>query len=186
MAQEASSGEIPPPMSVRRSAWAVYDIFECEDDEKVFVGIVSDTQWVKFCEAFGFEDFAADESLAGNNGRVAARDRLLPIIQQAFAAMSKQALMDKLETTGLPFAPIARPHDLFEDPHLNAAGGLLPVKLADGSETRLPALPLEFNGQRMGLRRDVPAEGVDADEVLAGMGLDESQIASLREQGIVR
>ena len=51
---------------------------------------------------------------------------------------------------------------------------------------RQPALPLEFNGQRMGLRRDVPAEGVDADEVLAGMGLDESQIASLREQGIVR
>ena len=179
-------GEIPPPMSVRRSAWAVYDIFETKDGEKVFVGIVSDTQWMKFCEAFGFKEFAADEELAGNNGRVAARDRIMPAIQQHFAGLDKQALMDQLEQTGLPFAPIARPHDLFEDPHLNAAGGLLDVTLQTGDSAKLPAIPLEFGGRRMGLRRDVPAEGVDADAVLGEMGLAEGQIASLREQGIIR
>ena len=186
MAQEAVLGEIPPPMSVRRSAWAVYDIFETKDGEKVFVGIVSDTQWMKFCEAFGFKEFAADEELAGNNGRVAARDRIMPAIQQHFAGLDKQALMDQLEQTGLPFAPIARPHDLFEDPHLNAAGGLLDVTLQTGDSAKLPAIPLEFGGRRMGLRRDVPAEGVDADAVLGEMGLAEGQIASLREQGIIR
>jgi crotonobetainyl-CoA:carnitine CoA-transferase CaiB-like acyl-CoA transferase len=186
MAQEAVSGEIPPPMSVRRSAWAVYDIFETADAEKVFVGIVSDTQWVKFCTAFGLSDFAADAELASNNGRVAARDRILPLIEAHFRSMSKQALMDLLESTGLPFAPIARPHDLIDDPHLNAAGGLLDVELPTGGNARLPALPLEFGGQRLGLRRQVPAEGVDADEVLAGMGLSAPQIAALREQDIIR
>ena len=186
MAQEAVLGEIPPPMSVRRSAWAVYDIFETADEEKVFVGIVSDTQWAKFCEAFGFDEFAADEALAANNGRVEARDRIMPIIEAHFASMSKQALMYQLESTGLPFAPIARPHDLIEDPHLNASGGLLNVTLQTGDTAKLPAIPLEFGGERMGLRRDVPEEGVDADAVLAEMGLSQDQVASLRDAGIIR
>ncbi len=186
MAQEASSGEIPPPMSVRRSAWAVYDIFETADEEKVFVGIVSDTQWAKFCESFGFTEFAADDSLAGNNGRVEARDRIMPVLQAHFGQMSKAELMARLEDTGLPFAPIARPHDLFEDPHLNASGGLLDVQLPGGAVTKLPALPLEFSGERLGLRRPIPQESADADAVLGEMGLSAEQVASLREQGIVR
>jgi len=186
MAQEAVTGEVPPPMSVRRSAWAVYDVFETADDEKVFVGIVSDTQWAGFCEAFGFEEFAADESLADNNGRVEAQQRLIPAIRTHFASMSKRTLMDRLESAGLPFAPIARPHDLFADPHLNASGGLLDITLRTGTKTKLPALPLEFAGGRMGLRRDIPAEGADADAVLAEMGLDKSQVASLRDRGIIR
>jgi crotonobetainyl-CoA:carnitine CoA-transferase CaiB-like acyl-CoA transferase len=186
MAQEAVLGEIPPPMSVRRSAWAVYDIFETSDGEKVFVGIVSDTQWAKFCAAFSFDEFEADPDLAANNGRVAARDRIMPVIQSQFSAMSKQALMDKLESTGLPFAPIAKPHDLFEDPHLNANGGLLDVELPNGGATRLPALPLEFDGKRVSLRRPVPKEGADADAVLGDMGLDKAQIDALRERGVIR
>ena len=186
MAQEAVLGEIPPPMSVRRSAWAVYDIFETADDERVFVGIVSDTQWVKFCDAFGFHEFAGDASLAANNGRVAARERILPIIQARFRELDKQALMGQLESTGLPFAPIARPHDLFEDPHLNASDGLLDVTLQTGVATKLPAIPLEFGGQRLGLRRDVPQAGADVDAVLGEMGLEPAQIEQLRSQGIIR
>lgn len=169
-----------------RTAWAVYDIFSCQDSEKVFVGIVSDTQWVKFCDAFEFDDFAADAELATNNGRVAARERILPVVQHRFAGMGKQALMDKLESTGLPFAPIARPHDLFQDPHLNAAGGLLDVELPDGTFARLPALPLEFSGERMGLRRSVPVQGQGGDEVLAELGLDAAEVSALREAGVIR
>jgi crotonobetainyl-CoA:carnitine CoA-transferase CaiB-like acyl-CoA transferase len=185
MAQEAVLGEIPPPMSVRRSAWAIYDIFACADGEKVFVGVVSDTQWAKFCTAFGFTEFASDKTLDSNNGRVDARERILPAVEACFAGLTKTQLMDRLETTGLPFAPIARPHDLFEDPHLNAAGGLLDVDLPDGGSTRLPALPLEFSGSRLGLRRGVPGQGVDADAILAEMGLQPEQISRLREQGVI-
>lgn len=182
MAQEAISGEIPPPMSVRRSAWAVYDIFATADDSKVFVGIVSDTQWRTFCTAFDFNDLAADATLDDNSGRVAARERLLPQLQQCFAKLSAEALMGKLESTGLPFAPIARPHDLFDDPHLNA-GGLLDVELPDGSSTRLPALPLELGGERMPMRRSVPEEGADTDAILAELGFDGT---ALRAAGVVR
>jgi crotonobetainyl-CoA:carnitine CoA-transferase CaiB-like acyl-CoA transferase len=186
MAQEAVSGEIPPPMSVRRSAWAVYDIFDCAAGGQVFVGIVSDTQWQQFCEFFDFKELARDQALSTNNGRVEARERLLPLIRERFAAMPQDQLMQQLEATGLPFAPIARPHDLFDDPHLNAQGGLLDVELPGGKLARLPALPLEFDGQRPGLRLPVPEAGADAEAVLMEMGLACEQVAQLREQGIIR
>ena len=70
MAQQAVSGDAPPPMSVRQSAWAVYDIFELNSGERLFVGIVSDTLWQRFCEEFGLTDWATDATLASNAGRV--------------------------------------------------------------------------------------------------------------------
>ena len=82
--------------------------------------------------------------------------------------------MDKLEKTGLPFAPIAKPEQLFDDPHLAASGGLLPITVTDGErkgqKTRLPALPLEMGGHRFGVHRDVPRAGQHTREVLAEAG----------------
>jgi len=148
MAQFAVTGTPAAPMPNRISAWAIYDIFTTADDEMIFVGVVSDTQWQAFCRDFELDELAADESLAENNARVEARGRLLPIIRDLFSSFTKDELLDKLEQTGLPFAPVARPEDLFDDAHLTASGGLVPVTLPDGSETSLPALPLEMgNGQ---------------------------------------
>ena len=75
MAQQAVLGQPAQPMSVRTSAWSIYDIFNSKDEQQVFVAVVSDTQWRQFCEHFGFEEFAADESLATNAVRVIQRER---------------------------------------------------------------------------------------------------------------
>lgn len=158
MAQHAVSGKPLQPMSVRTSAWAVYDIFETADRQQLFVGVVSDGQWRTFCEAFGLSAFAADRGLDTNAARVARRDEILPAIRARFAELDKAALMQKLEHSGLPFAPIARPEDLIDDPHLNA-GGLVEVTLADGRKARLPALPVAFGDRRFGLRLDLPKPG---------------------------
>ena len=64
--------------------------------------------------------------------------------------------MDKCEELGLPFAPIAKPEDLFDDPHLNASGGLTPVTLPNGTRTKVPNLPIEMDGARFGTRLDIP------------------------------
>ncbi|MEM1110958.1 MAG: CaiB/BaiF CoA-transferase family protein [Pseudomonadota bacterium] len=190
MAQQAALGEAPPPMSVRRSAWSVYDIFETRDGERVFVGVVSDTLWKSFCEEFGFDDLAADETLASNNERVKQRDRVIPIVQTLFAAMDKAELLERLDRAGMPFAPINRPADLFEDPHLKASGALLPVTVVGGEhageQTQLPALPIEMGGEKFGLRRDLPQEGEHSVDVMREAGLNDTQISALLSAGIVR
>lgn len=186
MAQEVVSGEIPPPMSVRQSAWAVYDTFQSADDEPVFIGVVSDTQWRKLCEGFALDDLAKDEELSTNNGRVAQKDRVMARLVPAFSALSTVELCAKLEQIGLPFAPINRPHDLFEDPHLNARGGLVGVTLPDtGQEARLPALPVEMSGQRMRLRRDLPRAGEHSRATLLSLGYSEADVERFIAEGIL-
>ncbi|ABG41274.1 L-carnitine dehydratase/bile acid-inducible protein F [Paraglaciecola sp. T6c] len=185
MAQQAVTGEAPPPMSVRRSAWAIYDIFHCANDEQVFIGVVSDTQWRIFCDAFGLQEFALDQTLALNNGRVAQRERILPVINAVFATLSKAELMAKLEKSGLPFAPINKPSDLFDDPHLNA-GGLVDVTLPDGVRTKLPGLPLEMNNERMPLRHDIPTDKGNSVATLKDAGFSDEDIKKLLALGVVR
>ena len=184
MAQYAVTGTPAAPMPARISAWAIYDVFETADEQKVFVGVVSDGQWLTFCEDFGFNELLADESLRANNNRVDARDRIIPIVREAFAKLTRDELMAKLESSGLPFAPIAKPEELLDDAHLNESGGLLDVTLPGGDKTRLPALPLEMGSNRPGVRRDLPASGEHTAEVLAEIGYNEEEVSALISRGV--
>mgnify|MGYP002779585312 CR=1 FL=1 len=185
MAQTAITGREPPPMSVRTPAWPVYDIFDTADGGQVFVGVVTDTQWPAFCDAFGLRDLADDPTLATKNARVAARDRTIPRIAAALRAYKKAELMVKVEALGLPFAPIGRPAELFDDPHLRGSGGLVALTLPDGRRVELPALPMALDGARPGGAGDLRAPGVDGDEVAAELGYSRAEIAALRDQRVI-
>ena len=184
MAQFAVSGREAPPMTQRLPAWPIYDIFTTSDGQ-VFVGVVTDTQWKIFCEAFGLMELANDPSLATRLQRVEARPRTIPLAAAAFAAMTRAELMDKCEALGLPYAPIVRPVELFDDPHLNASGGLVPMTLPDGTTLKLPALPLAFDGIRPGLRHNPPAVGADGAAIAEGLGYTAEEIAHLRGLGVL-
>lgn len=185
IAQQGVSGEEPPPMSVRRSAWSVYDIFTCAENERVFVGVVSDSLWQRFCEEFELTDLAGDAAYATNNERVQQRDTLIPRLQQLFKNMSKADMMARLDKAGVPFAPINKPIDLVTDPHLVEGGGLHEVTLSDGSRIKLPALPLEFDESKTSLYRDLPAPGAGAAEHLSKLGIDATRLSELRQKGTI-
>ena len=182
MAQFAVTGREAPPMSERMVAWPVYDIFDVSDGQ-VFVGVVTDTQWRVFCEAFGLPELAAHPDLGTQEKRRAARSWVIPMIATHLAPLTKSGLMEKCETLGLPFAPIARPVELFDDPHLNADGGLLPVTLPDGSVTKLPNIPLAIDGQRPVLRHDLPEIGQHGAEIARELGVSEAEIAAMQAAG---
>ncbi|QTD55124.1 CaiB/BaiF CoA transferase family protein [Parasphingorhabdus cellanae] len=184
MAQMAVTGKAADPMPARISAWAIYDVFQTKD-EPIFIGVVTDALWEKFCKLFALDDLWADESIRENNNRVAARDRIMPQIRDLIAGFSRDKLIDKLEGTGLPFAPIARPEDMFDDPHLNESGGLEPVTLANGEQTKLPTLPIEMNGRRPSAPAQLSAIGEHSDIILAELGLTADQIQALRISGIL-
>ena len=183
MAQYEITGEEPPPMSVKRPAWGVYDIFETKDG-RLFVGVVTDTQWQVFCREFGLDDLATDGRLKTNGMRVKERSWLLPRLAAVMKSFSKTDLATKLEQIGLPFAPIAKPWDLLADPHLNAHGGLMDVTV-NGKTIHAPALPLEFDGQRLGKRSDPPRIGADGRELLQSVGCSPAEIEQLLERRIV-
>jgi crotonobetainyl-CoA:carnitine CoA-transferase CaiB-like acyl-CoA transferase len=184
MAQFAVTGEEAAPMTERKPAWPIYDIFAASDGQ-VFIGAVTDTQWKVLCEAFALDDLAADPELATQRQRVEQRARTLPRVAEAFRPYTKAALMEKCEALGLPYAPIARPVELFDDPHLNGSGGLVPLTLLDGRKTKLPALPLALDGARLGVRRDLPAVGQHGAEVAEELGYSAADVAALRTAGVL-
>ncbi len=185
MAQMAVTGQAAKPMPVRISAWAIYDVFETADAQHVFVGIVSDGLWQKFCAAFELHDLAADESLKANNQRVVQREVLLPKVREILKRYTKAELVPILERTGLPFAPIGKPEEMFDDPHLLANGSLGETTLPDGRKTRLPNLPIEMDGRRPSVGGILAKVGEHTDEVLGSLGVSAAELATLRESKVV-
>jgi crotonobetainyl-CoA:carnitine CoA-transferase CaiB-like acyl-CoA transferase len=170
MMQYAVTGQPADPMPNRISSWAVYDVFTVKDGEQIFLSAVSDKQWAVFCDALGFADLKADPLYGNNNDRVRERPRLLAQLRERFAHYSAQELTDIFEKAGLPYAPIKRPQDLMDDPHLLATGGLTPITLPDGKQTNTVLFPFTLDGQRMGVRRSPPKLGEHSAQLLEALG----------------
>ncbi|RCW75469.1 CaiB/BaiF CoA transferase family protein [Pseudorhodoferax soli] len=184
MMQFAATGRAADPMPSRISAWAVYDVFTVKDGAQIFLAAVSDKQWTVFCNAFGLQELLADPRLASNNDRVRARDWLLPILRAHLAGYDAAELAAVFEANELPFAPIVKPQELFDDPHLNASGGFGALRMNDGQMAKVPLLPLTLDGQRPGIRLQPPATGEHGEALLCELGYAEAQIADLRARRI--
>ena len=189
MMQYAMTGRPAKPMPSRISAWAIYDVFELGNGEKVFLAVVTDTQWKIFCDVFGFADLFDDPSLKFNNQRVAARASLIPEIKKRISGYTASQISAIFEEHGLPFAPITKPEELFNDPHLIATGGLAPITLTDGpragDQTTAPLLPIMMDGKRLGIRLNPPKAGAQTKEILLQLGYSDGEIDNLLSNGSV-
>ena len=185
MAQFAVTGKAAAPMPARISSWGIYDVFDTADQSQIFIACVTDTQWRAFCGAFGLADLAADATLATNLLRVAARERLLPRLSGVFGRLPRDEIMRICEGAAIGYAPITRPDELFDDPQLKQPGAMVDVTLADGRIMPIPALPLEMNGERFGMRRDIPRAGEHSSVIAAELGCTEDEIRALVEEGVL-
>ena len=189
MLQYAITGQAAEPMPNRISAWGVYDVFTVKDGEQIFLAAVSDPQWVTFCDLLGFADLKADPRYSSNNDRVRMRPTLLVTLRERLSAWSAAELSAMFEKAGLPYAPIARPEELFDDPHLNATGGLAEVRLTDGEKAgqtaRAALLPFTMGGQRLGVWQQPPYSGEHTSALLQALGMPPEDIERLRNSGAV-
>jgi crotonobetainyl-CoA:carnitine CoA-transferase CaiB-like acyl-CoA transferase len=167
MQQFAMTGESPPPMPSRISAWSVYDVFTLADGQQLFIGAVSDKQWLTLCKVLERPDLVDDPTLQTNEQRVHVRPKLLQRLGDILKHHRIDELSAKLDAAGLPYAPIVQPEQLLDDPHLKASGGLVPMQTDDGSTTNVVLLPLLLGDRRPGVRQPLASAGEHTEEVLA-------------------
>jgi crotonobetainyl-CoA:carnitine CoA-transferase CaiB-like acyl-CoA transferase len=181
MLQFQVTGHAAKPMPSRISAWAIYDVFEVKDGEQIFLAVVSDTAWKIFCEVFDYADLLSDERLTTNNARVAQRDWLIPLLRERLRAHSSKHLSDLFEKNALPYAPITPPHELLDDEHLKATGGLAPLALSDGREIQTVLLPITMDQERLKVRSGVPSLGQHNADILLSLGYSADEVKKFNQ-----
>lgn len=186
MMQFAVTGRPAAPMPSRISAWAIYDIFKVKDGGQIFLAVVSDSAWASFCDAFHLAELKTDPRLSSNNDRVKARDWLMPVLRAHLENYSAQDIARLFEERGLPFAPITKPQELLDDPHLNETGTLAPITLPDGRSCKTVLLPLKLGDSRPGVRLNPPRLGEHSVALLQELGYSEREIEALQAQGLVQ
>jgi crotonobetainyl-CoA:carnitine CoA-transferase CaiB-like acyl-CoA transferase len=185
MALAAVTGQPVEPWPASENPWAIYDLFDAADGGQIGIGIINDRHWRGFCGEFGLDDLLADARLENDEGRKQCRDEVIAALRQAVARYSLAEATAKCDAAGVPFAPVNRPEQLFDDPHLNQAGALIDTVLPDGRATKLPKLPLQMDGASFGLYREPPEVGEGSGAFLRSLGLSQSEIDELAGAGVI-
>ena len=185
MAGQAVTGRPPPPMPAREGAWGIYETFKASDGEMIFVGLTSDNHWRRFCHHFDRSDMLDNPKYSNNQLRVKERPVIRAMVAECVGTLTMPELTKLFDEIGIPFAPVAKPGDLFEDPHLNAGGRMLDVAFKDGVRAKIPRLPLEVGAHDFGLRRQAPTIGQHSLEILEEAGLSKAEVHALRGRGVV-
>ena len=186
MAYSAITQTPVPPMPARVSAWSIYRIFDTADQNQVFIGIISEKHWERFCQAFGRADWLGNPNLKTNNDRISERDWFLPEVEKTLKVFTKQTIIEKCEAADIPFAPIANVEDLFDDPQLNEGGSLLETTFSNGIKTKLPKFPLEYENADYQLFNNPPTIGEHTETILKSIGMSQENIENLRIKNIIK
>ncbi len=185
MSGAAITGACPPPMPEGSNPWAIYNLFTTRTGDQIFIGIVNDKHWLRFCEHFGLDDLAAAPEYAEDSGRHAHSERLLGRIAERIAKLETADAIEKCERAGIPFAPVRRPDELFDDPQLVQGGGLVKTVLADGRTAPLPKIPLRMDTHDFASAARPPKIGEGSRAFLEALGYDEDEIERLVSNSVV-
>lgn len=174
-----------PPMPERLSAWSIYKIFNTKDEDKIFIGIISEKHWERFCEAFDWDDWKNDKRISTNNGRIDEREWFLPALDKRVAEFTKAEIVKKCDAGHIPFAPISKPKDLFADKQLNEGNSLVEVKMKNGEMVKLPKFPLDYGNTRSEKISDPPEIGEHTVRILSSIGMTKNEIEAYIKNGIL-
>jgi crotonobetainyl-CoA:carnitine CoA-transferase CaiB-like acyl-CoA transferase len=189
LANYGATGEpsvpLPELRQGTRMGWGIYQLFTAADGEEIFVGITSNAHWERFCTEFGLADLLADERLNDNRKRVAARGWLPARVAEEMRKYPSAELAARLEGARIPYAPLRRPDQLVDDPHLNASDQWVSTPLPGRPPAKLPKMPVRSTAFEFGLRRPAPELGEHTREVLEEFGLSKEAIDALASRRVI-
>ncbi|PGF17752.1 acyl-CoA transferase [Natrinema sp. CBA1119] len=171
-----------PPLGSSHPAFGLYDVFETEPDEWLFVGVITERHWPAFCEAIDAPELLADERFETNEGRQENDDTLYDLIQETLRGRDRSAVVDALLDAGVPSAPVNHPSELLDDPHLTALDLLVETQSDDDETVQAMLTPLAGTDIGVSHRRDPPNLGENTAAIFESVGLSD-RYAELEANG---
>jgi crotonobetainyl-CoA:carnitine CoA-transferase CaiB-like acyl-CoA transferase len=156
-------------------------------DRWITISIVSEAQWAALCDLMERADWANDHALATNEGRAARQDELEAGIAAWTAGFDDYDLFHRLQSRGIPAAPVLEGSRALDDPHAVARGVYQPQTMFDQVGTyrfvapffRMPETPIT-------VRQPAVAMGEHNDYVYREViGVTEAEYEGLKQRGHV-
>jgi crotonobetainyl-CoA:carnitine CoA-transferase CaiB-like acyl-CoA transferase len=173
------SGRTPELLGSAHPNIAPYDKFACRDGA-VFLGILNDRQFRRFCEHLGLHGVLADKRFATNRLRLQHRDELRGEIEVALAPLSRDSVCRELMRQGVPVGPVNTVPEAIQQQHVEHR-----QMRVDREGYRGVGIPTKLSRTPGRAGRPPPTFGQHTDEVLLELGVAESRIAALRESGVL-
>lgn len=179
------TGELPKRYGNAHANLVPYQTFKARD-RWMTVGVGNDRQFQILCRILGLEHLATDERFATNPARVANRDELIPILQEAFATRDADDWLEELSAAGIPCGPINTVDRVFAHPQIQHRGMVVEVPHPTIGTLRMAGPPYIFSETPATVRSHPPLLGEHTDLVLRErLGYSDEQIAQLRAEGVV-
>ena len=135
------AGEVGSAQGNHHPSIAPYGLFRCQDGA-VQISVGSEGLWTKFCDGFDLD--AEEEGLATNSERVAHHDRVVEVVEGAFAAWDAEDLLTRLSEVGIPSGKVRTLDEVYGWDQVASQGLLLDLEHAQLGPIRTPGPPLRF------------------------------------------
>jgi formyl-CoA transferase len=158
--------------------------YQCADGGYVLVAGNGDSIFKRLMKAIGREDLGTDSQLENNDGRVKRVAELDQAIGEWAKTVSTDKALEILDAVAVPVGRIYTVADIANDPHYKARGNIETIQMHDGSTLDVPGVIPKLSRTPGSIKTLAPDIGENTDEILRSIGLNESQVASLKERGI--
>jgi len=180
-----ASGELPQRYGNAHANLVPYQTFQARD-RWITVGVGNDRQFQALCRILGLDELPADERFATNPQRVANRDALIPLLQDAFSRGDADDWLARLAAAGIPSGPINTVDLALSHPQIEHRGMVVELPHPTAGTVRLVGPPFILSETPAGVRSAPPLLGEHTDRVLRErLGLPDEEIASLHAEGVV-
>jgi len=158
--------------------------YQCQDGGYVLIAGNGDSIFKRLMSMIGRDDLGNDPELAGNDGRVKRVAELDQAIGEWTKTVSTDKALEILDSVAVPAGRIYTVADIANDPHYKARGNIQTIQMKDGSKLDVPNVIPKLSRTPGSIKTLAPDIGENTDEILKGIGLSDSQVASLKERGI--
>lgn len=160
--------------------------FQAKDGRWVYISMLGNRMWRRFCRFIGREDLATDPRLQNDWDRWLNRDITYPVVTEWVASQTAQEVFDAAQKIPIPCGLCYDITEVAKDPHIKETGMLTEVPGPEGLKFVVVTPPLKMSATPPEIKRPSPAKGEHNEEIYCGLlGYSPAYLKKLEKESVI-